>query len=70
MFSRSAAVVVLLLTIFVAVNANAKVFYSKSEALALAFPDAEATLWAARPRSPIVEWLPPSALRAHYVKRL
>jgi Na+-translocating ferredoxin:NAD+ oxidoreductase RnfG subunit len=31
----------LLLAVFVAVNANAKVFYSQSEALALAFPDAE-----------------------------
>ena len=41
MFSRSAAVAVLLLAVFVAANANAKVFYSQSEALALAFPDAE-----------------------------
>ena len=41
MFSRSAAVAVLLLAVFFAVNANAKVFYSQSEALALAFPDAE-----------------------------
>ncbi len=41
LFSRSAAVAVLLLAVFVAVNANAKVFYSQSEALALAFPDAE-----------------------------
>ena len=41
MFSRSAAVAVLLLAVFVAVNANAKVFYSQSEALALAFPNAE-----------------------------
>ena len=41
MFSRSAAVAVLLLAVFGAVNANAKVFYSQSEALALAFPDAE-----------------------------
>ena len=41
MFSRSPAVAVLLLAAFVAANANAKVFYSQSEALALAFPDAE-----------------------------
>ena len=41
MFSRPSAVVVMLLSVFVAVNANAKVFYSQSEALALAFPDAE-----------------------------
>jgi Na+-translocating ferredoxin:NAD+ oxidoreductase RnfG subunit len=39
--SRPAAVVVLLLTVFVAVNARAKVFYSHGEALELAFPDAE-----------------------------
>jgi Na+-translocating ferredoxin:NAD+ oxidoreductase RnfG subunit len=39
--SRPAAVVVLLLTVFVAVNARAKVFYSQSEALEWAFPDAE-----------------------------
>ena len=30
----------------------------------------EATLWAARPRSPAVEWLPASAPRTHHVKRL
>jgi len=41
LFSRPSAVVVMLLSVFVAVNANAKVFYSQSEALALAFPDAE-----------------------------
>ncbi len=41
MFSRPTAVVVLLLAVFVAVDADAKVFYSQSEALELAFPDAE-----------------------------
>ena len=41
MFSRPSAVVVRLLSVFVAVNANATCFYSQSEALALAFPDAE-----------------------------
>jgi Na+-translocating ferredoxin:NAD+ oxidoreductase RnfG subunit len=40
LFSRSAAVVSFL-TAFVAVDAQAKVFYSQSEALDLAFPDAE-----------------------------
>jgi len=39
--SRPAAVVLSLLTFFVAVGAHAKVFYSQSEALKLAFPDAE-----------------------------
>ncbi len=39
--SRSAAVVVALIAGFVAVNAEAKVFYSQSEALELAFPQAE-----------------------------
>lgn len=39
--SRPVAVAVLLLAVFVAVNAKAKVFYSQSEALELAFPDAE-----------------------------
>ena len=41
MSSRPAAGVILLLAIFVAVNANSKVFYSQNEALELAFPDAE-----------------------------
>ena len=41
LFSRPAAVVISLLAVFVAVNAEAKVFYSQSEALELAFPDAE-----------------------------
>jgi len=41
LFSRSATVVVLLLAVFVAENAKAKVFYSQSEALELAFPNAE-----------------------------
>jgi len=41
LFSRPAAVVVLLFAAFVAVNAKAKVFYSQSEALELAFPEAE-----------------------------
>ncbi len=41
LFSRPAAVAVVLLAIFGAVDANAKVFYSQNEALALAFPDAE-----------------------------
>jgi Na+-translocating ferredoxin:NAD+ oxidoreductase RnfG subunit len=40
LFSRSAAVVSFLAA-FVAVDAQAKVFYSQSEALDLAFPDAE-----------------------------
>jgi hypothetical protein len=39
--SRPATVVVLLLAVFVAENAKAKVFYSQSEALELAFPNAE-----------------------------
>jgi Na+-translocating ferredoxin:NAD+ oxidoreductase RnfG subunit len=39
--SRPAAVVLSLFTVFVAVGAQAKVFYSQSEALKLAFPDAE-----------------------------
>jgi Na+-translocating ferredoxin:NAD+ oxidoreductase RnfG subunit len=39
--SRPAAVAISLLAAFVAVNAEAKVFYSQNEALELAFPDAE-----------------------------
>ena len=39
--SRPAAGVILLLAACVGVNANSKVFYSQSEALELAFPDAE-----------------------------
>ena len=39
--SRPATVVVLLLTVLFTSNAKAKVFYSQSEALELAFPDAE-----------------------------
>jgi Na+-translocating ferredoxin:NAD+ oxidoreductase RnfG subunit len=39
--SRSSALAALLLAVFVAENATAKVFYSQSEALELAFPDAE-----------------------------
>jgi len=39
--SRSAAVFVWLLSAFVAASAEGKVFFSQSEALALAFPDAE-----------------------------
>jgi Na+-translocating ferredoxin:NAD+ oxidoreductase RnfG subunit len=39
--SRPAAVVVSLLAVFAASSAHAKVFYSQSEALELAFPDAE-----------------------------
>ena len=41
LFSRSAAVVLSLSAVFVAVETNAKVFYSQNEALELAFPDAE-----------------------------
>jgi len=41
LFSRHATVVVLLFAVFAAVDADAKVFYSQNEALALAFPDAE-----------------------------
>ena len=41
MFSRSAVLAVSLLAAFVAVSADAKVFYSQSEALELAFPGAE-----------------------------
>ncbi len=41
MFSRSAVLVVSLLAAFAAVSADAKVFYSRNEALELAFPDAE-----------------------------
>jgi hypothetical protein len=41
LFSRSAGVVVWLLAAFVAVSAQGKVFFSQSEALELAFPDAE-----------------------------
>ncbi|MBW2493604.1 MAG: FMN-binding protein [Deltaproteobacteria bacterium] len=41
MSSRPAAVVVWLLAAFAAANAQGKVFFSQSEALALAFPDAE-----------------------------
>jgi electron transport complex protein RnfG len=41
LFSRPTTAVVLLLAVFGAVNAQAKVFYSRSEALELAFPNAE-----------------------------
>ena len=41
MFSRSAGLVAWLLAAFVAVSAQGKVFFSQSEALELAFPDAE-----------------------------
>ena len=41
MYSRSAVVVALLLAIFGGASAESKVFYSRSEALQLAFPDAE-----------------------------
>jgi Na+-translocating ferredoxin:NAD+ oxidoreductase RnfG subunit len=41
LFSRSAAAVVSLLVAFAAASAQGKVFYSRSEALELAFPDAE-----------------------------
>ncbi len=41
MYSRSAVVVALLFAVFGAVSAESKVFYSRSEALELAFPDAE-----------------------------
>ena len=41
MFSRSAGVVAWLLATFIAVSAQGKVFFSQSEALELAFPDAE-----------------------------
>jgi len=41
LYSRPAAGVILLLATCVGVNANSKVFYSQSEALELAFPDAE-----------------------------
>jgi len=41
LFSRSTTTVALLLAVFGAVNAQSKVFYSQSEALELAFPDAE-----------------------------
>ena len=41
LFSRPTTAVVLLLAVFAAVNAQAKVFYSQSEALELAFPRAE-----------------------------
>jgi Na+-translocating ferredoxin:NAD+ oxidoreductase RnfG subunit len=41
LFSRPATVVVLLLAVFVAEDVRAKVFYSQSEALELAFPEAE-----------------------------
>jgi len=41
LFSRSAVLVVSLLAAFAAVSADAKVFYSRNEALELAFPDAE-----------------------------
>ena len=41
MFSRSAGVVAWLFAVFVAVSAQGKVFFSQSEALELAFPDAE-----------------------------
>ncbi len=41
LFSRPATAVVSLLAVFVAVSAQGKVFYSRSEALELAFPNAE-----------------------------
>ena len=41
MYSRSAVVVALLFAIFGGASAESKVFYSRSEALQLAFPDAE-----------------------------
>jgi Na+-translocating ferredoxin:NAD+ oxidoreductase RnfG subunit len=41
LFSRPTTAVVLLLAVLAAVNAQAKVFYSQSEALELAFPNAE-----------------------------
>ena len=41
MYSRFAVIVVLLIAVFGAVSAESKVFYSRSEALELAFPDAE-----------------------------
>ncbi len=41
LFSRPATAVVSLLAVFVAVNAQGKVFYSQREALRLAFPDAD-----------------------------
>ena len=41
MFSRSAVVVALLFAVFGGASAEGKVFYSRSEALQLAFPDAE-----------------------------
>lgn len=41
MSSRSTSAAILLLAAFAAANAQAKVFYSQSEALELAFPDAE-----------------------------